>query len=288
MSQTNSVYRAVTLAFDDGVARLTLNRPDSLNALNEAMFLEIPRAIAQAVEAGARALLLTGAGRGFCSGADLIDGLEFLTDVSEAKREAVNRALFEKAIAAVRALNEAPMPVVCAVNGVAAGGGVGLALAGDVVLMASSARLVLTFVPKLGVVHDVAVTWLMARLAGRTKALAASLLGDAISAQEAERWGLVYKVIDDAEFASAAEGVARRLAAAPRRAVQGTRRLVDAAPGMALAEHILMERDVQRRCSAGQTSRRVWRPFGRSARLGSRATEGPAACGLLKNAGAAR
>ncbi|HMN70437.1 MAG TPA: enoyl-CoA hydratase-related protein [Rhodoblastus sp.] len=245
MSEAAQTYQAISLVIEDRVARLTLNRPETLNALNDAMFHEIPLAVADACTAGARALLLTGAGRAFCSGADLVGGLNFPSGLSEAQREILNRALFEKVISTVRALNEAPMPVVCAINGVAAGGGVGLALAGDVVLMAASARLVLTFVPKLGLAPDVAATWLMSRLAGRAKTLGASLLGDAISAADADRWGLVYRVIDDASFMAEAEAIAHRLAAGPQRAVQGTRRLVDAAPKMALAEHILLERDIQ-------------------------------------------
>ena len=143
------------------------------------------------------------------------------------------------------------MPVVCAINGVAAGGGVGLALAGDVILMASSARFVLTFVPKLGLVPDVGATWLLSRLAGRARALAASLLGDAISAQEAERWGLVWKLVDDDRLHDEALAICRRLADGPQRAVLGTRRLIDAAPEMPLGAHVLLERDLQCRLIGG-------------------------------------
>lgn len=243
-SLPDAAFEAVSLSFDDDVATLTLNRPETLNALNDAMFREIPEAVAQASAAGARALLLTGAGRGFCSGADLV-GPGVTRAVTEAEREKVNRASFEKVIAVVRALNEAPMPVVCAINGVAAGGGVGLALAGDVILMASSARFVLTFVPKLGLVPDVGATWLLSRLAGRARAMAASLLGDSIGAQEAERWGLVWRLVDDERLLGEARAICRRLADGPQDAVLGTRRLVDAASEMPLASHVLMERDIQ-------------------------------------------
>jgi 2-(1,2-epoxy-1,2-dihydrophenyl)acetyl-CoA isomerase len=237
-------FEAITLAIEDGIATITLNRPETLNALNAAMFLEVPRAVAHSVEAGARALLITGAGRGFCSGADLV-GPRFATPPTEELRENVNRASFEKVLALVRSLNEAPMPVVCAINGVAAGGGVGIALAGDVVLMSSSARFVLTFVPRLGLVPDVGATWLMTRLAGRARTLAASLLGDAISAEQAERWGLVWKLVEPDALMAEALQVCRRLADGPGRAVLGTRRLVDAAPAMPFAQHMLLERDIQ-------------------------------------------
>lgn len=244
MTQALGNFQAISLSISDRVAQLTLNRPSTLNALNADMFREIPQAVEQAALAGARALLITGAGRGFCSGADLV-GRSDGPPLTEAQRITANRAGFEKVITLVRALNEAPMPVVCAINGVAAGGGVGIALAGDVILMASSARFVLTFVPKLGLVPDVGATWLMSRLAGRARTLAASLLGEPISAQEAERWGLVAKVIDDAALASEAMAICRRLADGPQAAVVGTRRLVDAAPEMPLGSHILLERDLQ-------------------------------------------
>lgn len=244
MTDTFPAFEAVTLSVADGIAQLTLNRPNSLNALDAAMFNEIPQAVAHAALVGARALLITGAGRGFCSGADLA-GRGFAPTTSEAQREAVNRAGFEKVITLVRALNEAPMPVVCAINGVAAGGGVGIALAGDIILMARSARFVLTFVPKLGLVPDVGATWLMTRMVGRARMMAASLLGDAISAQDAERWGMVARLVDDDQLHADAMAVCRRLADGPQIAVARTRRLVDAATEMPIGAHILLERDMQ-------------------------------------------
>ena len=237
-------FEAIALSVQDGVAQLTLNRPETLNALNDAMFREIPVAIAQAADQGARALLPPGAGGGFCWGAGLVGGPR-PADATPAQRERANRASFERVISVVRALNEAPMPVVCAINGVAAGGGIGLALSGDVILMGSDARLVLTFVPKLGLVPDVGATWLMARMAGRARTMAASLLGDPISAQDAERWGLVWKLCEPAQLQSEALAVCRRLADGPQEAVLGPRRLVDAASEMPIASHIVLERDLQ-------------------------------------------
>ena len=170
-----------------------------------------------------------------------IDGFNF----TPAQREAQNRASFERVIRLVNTLHEAPMPTVSAINGVAAGGGAGIALGCDVVLMKRSARFVLTFVPKLGIVPDVAATWLLARAGGRAKAMAASLLGDSISADQAERWGLVWKTIDDDAFDAEVKSVCERLANTPQQAVRDTRKLVDLATEMPLREHIGIERDLQ-------------------------------------------
>jgi 2-(1,2-epoxy-1,2-dihydrophenyl)acetyl-CoA isomerase len=244
MSDSLPAFEAISLSVQDRVARLTLNRPETLNALNDAMFREVPEAVARAADAGARALLITGAGRGFCSGADLV-GRPLPADATPEQRERANRAGFERVITLVRALNEAPMPVVCAINGVAAGGGIGLALCGDVILMSTEARFVLTFVPRLGLVPDVGATWLMARMAGRGRTMAASLLGDAISAQDAERWGLVWKLAEPQALDAEAMAVCRRLADGPQEAVVGTRRLVDAATEMPISSHIVLERDLQ-------------------------------------------
>ncbi|HMN80913.1 MAG TPA: enoyl-CoA hydratase-related protein [Burkholderiaceae bacterium] len=239
-----SGFEAVQLNMTGSIARLTLNRPQSLNALNDTMFREIPAAIEQAAGAHARVLLITGAGRAFCSGADLVARrMEFAE--TPAQREQQNRASFERVIRLVNTLHEAPMPTVAAINGVAAGGGVGIALGCDVTLMIRSARFVLTFVPKLGIVPDVAATWLMSRAAGRAKTMIASLLGDSISSDEADRWGLVSRVIDDASFDADVRTICERLANTPQAAVRDTRKLVDLATEMPLREHIGIERDLQ-------------------------------------------
>ncbi|WP_454693470.1 enoyl-CoA hydratase-related protein [Achromobacter aegrifaciens] len=244
------VFESVLLDVSEGVGRLTLNRPETLNALNDSMFRDIPAAIDAAGMAGARVLLITGAGRAFCSGADLV-GRKMNTDPSPWRRELANRQHYERVIRLVSCLNEAPMPVVSAINGVVAGGGVGIALGCDVVLMARSARIILPFIPKLGVVPDVAVTWLMSRTAGRAKTLAATLLGESISAEEADRGGLVWKVIDDALFDSETASICSRLANTPQAAARGVRRLVDLATELPLRAHIGAERDVQARLVGG-------------------------------------
>jgi 2-(1,2-epoxy-1,2-dihydrophenyl)acetyl-CoA isomerase len=239
---TNTRFEAVLLesATAEGratdVFRLTLNRPDTLNALNAALFDEIPSAVGAAQQAGARALIITGAGRGFCSGADLMQGT---MDPAATRAEVQHRArmTFSRVIRLVTTINEARMPVISAINGVAAGGGVGVALAGDIAL--------LTFVPRLGIVPDVSATWLMTRMAGRARTLGASLTGDPISAEEALGWGLVYRLVEDHQLADASWSLALRLANGPIDAIRETRRLIDLATSVELAQHLDIERDVQ-------------------------------------------
>lgn len=244
------VFESVSLEVEDHVARLTLNRPQSLNALNDSMFRDIPAAIEAASRAEARALLITGSGRAFCSGADLVDR-KMSTDPSHRRRELANRQQFERVIRLVSVLNEASMPVVSAINGVVAGGGVGIALGCDIVLMGRSARIVFPFVPKLGVVPDVGITWLMSRSVGRAKTLAATLLGETIGAEEAERIGLIWRVFDDADLDREAHSICKRLASSPQPAVRGTRKLVDLATEVAIRTHIGVERDIQAQLVAG-------------------------------------
>ena len=237
-------YQSILLDRNGDVFRITLNRPDALNALDTPMFEEIPKAIALANTQGARALLITGAGRAFCSGADLQRGF-FQSGVAKAEQQASAYTGFVRVLELVKAINRAPMPVISAINGVAAGGGVGVSLAGDIALMARSSRFVLTFLPKLGLVPDVAATWLMTRMIGRARALGASLTGDSISAETAERWGLVWQCVDDAQLQDTALQLARRLADGPQAAVLQTRRLIDAATETAIAEHLELERETQ-------------------------------------------
>lgn len=248
---TSSSYAAVkleALVGSDGapgdVFRLTMNRPDALNALNNDLFEEIPKAIQQAEAEGARALIITGAGRGFCAGADLVARV-FNPNESMLDQQARARKTFVRVFNLVGAINAARMPVICSVNGVAAGGGVGIALAGDIILMARSTRFVLTFVPKLGLVPDVSATWFMARSAGRARTIGASLTGDSIGAEEAERWGLVYRCIDDANLEAETLAIAKRLADGPQAAIKATRQLVDAATATDIAAHLDLERDAQ-------------------------------------------
>ncbi len=248
---TNDQYTALKLEVAtaegqrDDVYRVLLNRPDALNALNGAMFEEIPKAVKEAEQSGARALIITGAGRAFCAGADLMQSTSFKPGSSMDEQQERARATFVRVLDLVQSINQVKMPVLTAINGVAAGGGAGIALAGDIALMARSARFVLTFVPKLGLVPDVSATWFMSRTAGRARTLGASLTGDSVSAETAEQWGLIWRCIDDNDLATQALALAQRLANGPQAAVLATRKLVDCATATDLAAHLEMERDAQ-------------------------------------------
>jgi 2-(1,2-epoxy-1,2-dihydrophenyl)acetyl-CoA isomerase len=190
------------------VAVVTLNAPQVLNAFTPDMALEIAGAMNGAVAAGARALLVTGAGRGFCAGANLGGA-----GVGEGKADVLGMMeTYYKPLA--RAFADTPVPVVTAVNGVAAGAGASLALAGDIIIAARSANFVFTFA-NIGLTPDVGGTWLVARAAGRVRALEMALLAGKMSAEKAERCNLVTEVVDDEALMERAREVAAKLAAMP-------------------------------------------------------------------------
>eukprot|EP00408_Alexandrium_pacificum_P027857 CAMPEP_0171206062 /NCGR_PEP_ID=MMETSP0790-20130122/26869_1 /TAXON_ID=2925 /ORGANISM="Alexandrium catenella, Strain OF101" /LENGTH=296 /DNA_ID=CAMNT_0011671595 /DNA_START=66 /DNA_END=956 /DNA_ORIENTATION=- len=245
-------FRTIELSRSGKVAVLTLNRPEVLNALNWEIVGEMLQAVAAVRDdETVRALLVTGKGRGFCAGADLaakprpkgspIPGGRPST--MGAGSAGGMRAEWNPLMAGITRLQK---PVVSAVNGVAAGGGVGVALAADVVLAARSARFVLTFVPKLGVVPDLGVTWMLPRLIGRGKAMPMIALGDACSSEEAERIGLIWRVVDDDALHAEALKTAERLASVPQTlALVRARDLIDAAPGRTYEAQLEAEADGQ-------------------------------------------
>ncbi len=195
---------------DNGLLRITLNRPDTMNAMSAEMTRIAHDALMDVVEnASARGVLLTGAGRGFCSGADLAgDGLVGVRGGIEGKMMAgVNRLIL--------AVREVPVPVVVALNGPAAGAGCGLALAGDMIVAARSAKLLTAF-SRIGAVLDGGLSWTLPQKMGPARAMGMALLGgDAISAEQALEWGLIWKVVDDDELSREANSLARRLADGP-------------------------------------------------------------------------
>jgi len=204
----------------DGVTTITLNRPESLNALNAPMRRELLTAFkGLARDDAVRAVVLTGEGRGFCSGADLRGG--------SGERE-FRRVLTTEYNPLIRAIRELPRPVVAAVNGVAAGAGVSLALACDLVLAAEDARFIQAFV-KIGLVPDSGSTRTLVRTMGRHRAAQLIFSGEPLSAADGHAAGLVNRVVPAAELAAAAGDEAQRLAAAPTRAIAYAKRLINAA-----------------------------------------------------------
>jgi 2-(1,2-epoxy-1,2-dihydrophenyl)acetyl-CoA isomerase len=208
---------SLLVTLEGAVGRITLNRPAELNALTPEMLLGIPKALAQLVDRGARAILITGSGRGFCSGAALGQRGPDPIDLAERIGTYYNPM--------ARALADCPVPVVTAINGAAAGAGASIALAGDIVVAARSAYLMLAFA-RVGLVPDGGATWLVANSAGRLKALEMALLGEKLRAEEALACGLVTRVVDDEALLETAASLADRLAALPTVAMGLIRRQI--------------------------------------------------------------
>ena len=229
----------------DGTAMVTLDRPAVLNSLDAQMIADLRAVIADVGrDDDTRVLILTGAGRGFCAGADLsADGDR---EPGMSIGDGIYRAMDSGFNPLVRELAALAKPVVAAVNGVAAGGGVGLALAADIVVAARSAEFIQVFGPQLGLVPDMGCTYFLARLLGRARARGLALLGERLTAEQAEHWGLIWKCVDDQLLMEEAHRIARRLAAGPRQCFGYIKRALDAAERNTLAEQLDLERDYQR------------------------------------------
>ncbi len=228
------------LVTSQGAVRvLTLNRPAALNSFTAEMHgLLLPALNAAADDAAVRAVLITGAGRGFCAGQDLTDpAMAGSADVG-----GLIERFYRPLATRVRTM---PVPVVAAVNGVAAGAGANFALCCDFVLAARGAGFIQAF-SKIGLVPDCGGTWLLPRLVGRARALGLAMTGDKLPADEAERIGLIWKCVDDAALMDTALALANRLAAMPSRALAETRRTLDAAMAMDFSDALTLEADTQR------------------------------------------
>ena len=225
----------------DGVAVITLNRPDKLNAFNEEMHLAL-RAALDALEAdeSLRALLLTGAGRGFCAGQDLAD-----RNVSADVELDLGQTLETYYNPLIRRLRALPLPVVCAVNGVAAGAGANIALACDLVLAAKSAKFIQAFC-RLGLVPDSGGTYSLPRLVGAARAKGLALLGESLGAEQAEAWGLIWRAVDDEDLMAEATKLAAHLATQPTAGLAKIKRALQASLGNDLDTQLDLERDLQR------------------------------------------
>lgn len=220
---------------DGAVAIVTLARPQRLNALSRSLCKAlVAMADTLAADSSVRAVVLTGAGTGFCAGADLIDG-GFTPHPGESRGAATRRFLEEDFNPVALAWYRLAKPVVVAVNGIAAGGGVGLALTGDFVLAADTASFVQVFTPKLALVPDMGCSWQLPRLVGVARARALALLGDRLDAATAAQWGLIHAAVPASELATRALELARRLAAGPATAQASVKRLFTDEAGFAAA-----------------------------------------------------
>jgi 2-(1,2-epoxy-1,2-dihydrophenyl)acetyl-CoA isomerase len=220
-----------------GYRLITLNRPERLNALT----VEMADALSAAVDAAAadescRALLLTGAGRAFCAGQDL-------TQIVGIEPSGIGQ-LLDHYNPLIRKLRALPMPVVCAVNGVAAGAGANLALACDIVVAARGASFVQAFA-RIGLIPDCGGTWFLPRLVGMARARALALLADPVPAETAAEWGMIWQAVDDDRLMTEAHALAGRLAAAATHGLALAKRALDAAEGNDLDHQLVLERDLQ-------------------------------------------
>jgi 2-(1,2-epoxy-1,2-dihydrophenyl)acetyl-CoA isomerase len=239
-------YQTINFEVTDGIARLTLNRPDRLNSFNTTMHLEVRAALSSIMdgnkgEAKARVLVLTGAGRGFCAGQDLGDRAVAPGGASVDLGESIEKN-YKPLVMTLRNL---PMPVIGAVNGVAAGAGANIALACDLVIAARSASFVQAF-EKLGLVPDSGGTWFLPRLVGTARAMGLAFLGEKLTAEQAAQWGLIWRCVDDGEFATVVDTLARQLAAAPTRGLARTKQAIYESWGRSLEQQLDAERDLQR------------------------------------------
>jgi len=232
----------VLVSLDAGVLTITLNRPEKLNALNPEMLSALRAALERATdEPEIRALLLTGAGRGFCTGQDLAE-----RDVSAGAAPIdLSVSLGSHYNPLVRRLRSLPKPIVCAVNGVAAGAGANLALACDLVIAARSATFVQAF-SRLGLVPDSGGSFFLPRLVGGARAMGLALLAEPLTAERAEQWGLIWKVVDDVRLADEATAVARALASGPTKGYGLLKKAMYASATNTLDAQLDLERDLQR------------------------------------------
>ena len=235
-------HECILFELSEGIARLTLNRPERLNSFNVRMHEEVREALGRvAGDSSARVLVITGAGRGFCAGQDLGDRAVAPGAAPPDLGVSIERD-YKPLVLALRRL---PLPVIAAVNGVAAGAGANLALACDLVIAARSASFVQAF-SKIGLIPDTGGTWLLPRLLGQARAMGLALLGEKLPAAQAAEWGLIWRCVDDSELAGEVDSLARALACAPTRGLARTKQAMYEGWSRTLEAQLDVERDFQR------------------------------------------
>ncbi|ANG62796.1 2-(1,2-epoxy-1,2-dihydrophenyl)acetyl-CoA isomerase [Marinobacterium aestuarii] len=240
-------YQHIEYSVEEGVALLTLNRPASLNSFNTQMHEEVRDALKSARrDPAVRCLMITGNGRGFCAGQDLSDR----NVAPGAERPDLGLSIERYYNPMIRTLRNFPAPVICAVNGVAAGAGANIALACDIVFAGRSASFIQAFC-KLGLLPDSGGTWTLPRLVGQARATALAMLGDKISAEQAAQWGMIWSCVEDSDLHATALACARHLATQPTQGLSMIKRALNASSTNSLDEQLDLERDLQR--LAGRT-----------------------------------
>ncbi len=239
---STAAYEQIVFSLTDGIARITLNRPDRLNSMTDRMRAEIAQALHDAeASPGLRGVVITGAGRGFCAGQDLADRKPLppgeRRDLSEGLRNSY-RPLLER----MRAM---PVPVICVVNGVAAGAGVSFALACDVVFAVESAKFVQAF-SKIGLVPDMGGSWILPRLVGQARAMGITLFGETLTARQAADWGLIWRCVPDADLHKTLDEVSAMLSQAPTRSLACAKQALLASGGNTLMRQFELEAQLQR------------------------------------------
>lgn len=235
-------YETITYSETNGLGLITLNRPEVMNALSTQMRAELTHAVKEAGK-GARALVLTGAGRAFCSGQDLGDRAKIANIDLE-------RTLRDEYEPLLRAIYDCPIPTISAVNGTAAGAGANLALAADVVIAAQSASFIQAFT-RIGLIPDAGGTYWLPRQIGAARAMGAALFADKISADQAANWGMIYESIPDEGFAAQWQARAAHLATGPTAAYAAVKTAIRASHGNSLDQQLTLEAQLQGAC--GQT-----------------------------------
>jgi len=235
-------FETIIFSIDNGAARITLNRPDRLNSFTVQMHSEISQALDQVEsDQSVRVLLITGAGRGFCAGQDLSDRAVAPggdgVDLGESLEDRYNPL--------IRRLTSLAMPVICAVNGVAAGAGANIAFAADIVIAAKGAKFIQSFA-NIGLVPDSGGTWVLPRLVGQARALGLALTGEPIMAATAAEWGLIWKSVDDEKLQEETDALAAKFASAPTKGLAAIKAAIRSASSRSLDEQLDHERDLQR------------------------------------------
>lgn len=231
----------VLSSIEDGVLSITLNRPEKINALNDAMHLGLRACLEQAhADDKVRAVLLSGAGRGFCSGQDLADR-------DPSKREAIDlESTLERFYNPnQRLIRNLKKPIICAVNGVAAGAGANLALSCDIIIAARSAKFIQAFA-KIGLIPDAGGTWMLPHLVGEARAKGLAMTALPLSAEQAMAWGLIWQVVEDDDLMTAAMTLAKSLASGATKALGLAKQAIQAAGTNSFEEQLLLESELQK------------------------------------------